>query len=58
VELPPILSAVSGSARQLYVLLRCITFGSKFQVQPTEDGIRFSVEDSSVMEGEQFLMVM
>jgi hypothetical protein len=51
VESAPILSAVSGSARQLFVLLRCISFGSKFQVQPTEDGIRFSVEDSSVMEG-------
>lgn len=54
VEALPILSAVSGSARQLFVLLRCITAGTKYQVQATEDGIRFSVEDSSVMEGESF----
>ncbi|KAF2664179.1 Rad1-domain-containing protein [Microthyrium microscopicum] len=54
-ESPPILSAVSSSARQLFLLLRCIGFGSKAQVQPTEDGIRFSVEESSVMEGMAFL---
>ena len=52
-ESRPILSAVSSSARQIFALLRCVSFGSKFMVQPTEEGIRFSVEESSVMEGKQ-----
>jgi cell cycle checkpoint protein len=47
----PTFSAVSSSTRQLYLLLRCISFASKAQVQITEEGLRFSAEDSSVMEG-------
>ena len=50
----PMFSAVSNSARQLYLLLRCISFASKTQVQITEEGLRFSAEDSSVMEGSVF----
>lgn len=56
-EIPerPILSAVSSSARQLYLLLRCIGFSSKVQVQVSEAGLRFSVQDSQVMQGFAFL---
>lgn len=48
---PPVLSAVSGSARQLFILLRCIGFAQKVRVQITEDGLRFSAEDNRVMQG-------
>ncbi|OCK76724.1 Rad1-domain-containing protein [Lepidopterella palustris CBS 459.81] len=51
----PVFNAVSGSARQLYLLLRCISFADKAQVQITEEGLRFSVEESSIMEGLAFL---
>lgn len=44
-------SAVTNSARQLFVLLRCIGFAPKVQVQISEEGLRFNVEDSSIMEG-------
>ncbi|KAI9660006.1 MAG: ssDNA endodeoxyribonuclease [Bathelium mastoideum] len=50
-----LLSATSANARQLYVLLRCINFGSFAQVQISHDGLRFSVEETSVMEGFAFL---
>jgi cell cycle checkpoint protein len=52
---PPIFSAVSNSAHQLYTLLRCIGFASKAFVQITPDGIRFSVEEGRVMQGLAFL---
>lgn len=52
---PPIFSAVSNSAHQLYILLRCISFASKAFVQITPDGIRFSVEEGRVMQGLAFL---
>ncbi|KAB2580913.1 Repair protein Rad1/Rec1 [Lasiodiplodia theobromae] len=52
---PPVLSAVSGSARQLFILLRCIGFAQKVRVQITEDGLRFSAEDNRVMQGFAFL---
>lgn len=45
--------ATSTSARQIFTLLRCINFGDKVQLQITEEGIRFSVEDSAVMEGKK-----
>jgi len=51
----PMFSAVSSSARQLFLLLRCISFAPKVQVQISDEGMRFSVEDSSVMEGMAFL---
>jgi cell cycle checkpoint protein len=50
----PIFTAVSSSAPQLFLLLRCIGFGSKVQVHISEEGLRFSLEDSSVMEGDVF----
>lgn len=45
-------SAVSGSARQLFQLLRCINFVSKTHVQITKEGLRFTVEESQVMHGQ------
>ena len=47
----PIFSAVSSSARQLFQLLRCISFATKAQVQITKDGLRFAAEESRVMQG-------
>lgn len=47
----PLFSAVSGSARQLFLLLRCINFVSKAQVRITKEGLRFTVEESQVMQG-------
>ncbi|GAB7353181.1 hypothetical protein MBLNU459_g3709t1 [Dothideomycetes sp. NU459] len=51
----PLFSAVSSSARQLYLLLRCISFASKTQVRLSPEGLRFSVEETSVMEAFVFL---
>jgi cell cycle checkpoint protein len=50
-DTPPILTAVSSSARQLYLLLRCVAFSSKAHVQVSEEGLKFSVDDASAMEG-------
>lgn len=47
----PLFSAVSGSARQLFQILKCINFVSKAQVQITKEGLRFTVEESQVMQG-------
>lgn len=51
----PVLTAVSSSARQLYQLLRCINFSEKAHVTINETGLKFSVDDASVMEGYAFL---
>ncbi|KAF2091237.1 DNA repair exonuclease rad1 [Saccharata proteae CBS 121410] len=51
----PLFSAVSSSSRQLFFLLRCINFAPKARVQIREDGLRFSIDDSRVMEGFVFL---
>ena len=48
----PIFSAVSSSARQLFLLLRCVGFAAKTQVQITKEGLRFTVEESRVMQGD------
>jgi cell cycle checkpoint protein len=48
----PIFSAVSSSARQLFLLLRCVGFAAKAQVQITKEGLRFTVEESRVMQGD------
>lgn len=47
----PLFSAVSSSARQLFLLLRCISFAPKAQVQITPNGLRFMAEESQVMQG-------
>ncbi|KZF22115.1 Rad1-domain-containing protein [Xylona heveae TC161] len=51
----PSFYAISSSARQLFLLLRCISFAPKAQVQITKEGIRLSAEDSRVMQGLAFL---
>ena len=51
----PIFSAVSSSARQIYLLLRCIAFTPKADVQVTSEGLRFSVEETRVSQGLAFL---
>ncbi|KAI9753851.1 MAG: hypothetical protein M4579_004979 [Chaenotheca gracillima] len=51
----PSFTAVSGSARQLFLLLRCLSFAPKAQVQITKDGLRFTVEEARVMQGLAFL---
>ena len=47
----PIFSAVSNSVRELYFLLRCISFAPKAEVQIRKEGLRFTVEESRVMQG-------
>jgi cell cycle checkpoint protein len=47
----PILTAVSSSARQLFMLLRCIAFSTKAHVQIGEEGLKLSVDEASVLEG-------
>jgi cell cycle checkpoint protein len=47
----PIFKAVSSSARQLFQLLNCIRFAPKAQVQISNEGLRFAVEESRVMQG-------
>jgi cell cycle checkpoint protein len=51
----PIFTAISSSARQLFLLLRCIGFSTKAEVQITTDGLRFSVEESHAVQGMTFL---
>jgi cell cycle checkpoint protein len=52
---PPIFTAVSSDARQLFLLLRCIGFLPKAEAQITSDGLRFSVEESRAVQGLTFL---
>lgn len=47
---PPLFSAVSSSARQILLLLRCISFSKMATVRITPDGLRLSTEEGSVME--------
>jgi cell cycle checkpoint protein len=51
----PIFTALSTSARQLYLLLRCIAFTPKAEVQITPEGLRFSAEEARVIQGLSFL---
>ncbi|EMD59620.1 hypothetical protein GGP41_008596 [Bipolaris sorokiniana] len=51
----PVLTAVSSSARQLYQLLRCITFSNKAHVQISDIGLKLAVDEASVMEASAFL---
>lgn len=52
---PPTFKAVSGSTRQLFQLLNCIRFAPKAQVQISNEGLRFAVEESRVLQGIVFL---
>ncbi|ETI19812.1 hypothetical protein G647_08825 [Cladophialophora carrionii CBS 160.54] len=51
----PIFTAVSTSARQLYLLLRCVAFSQRAEVQISPHGIQFSVEEARVVQGLTFL---
>ena len=53
----PVFSAVSESARQLFLLLRCINFAGKVQVRISGDGLQFVMEDSQVMQGESHVSI-
>lgn len=48
---PPVFDALTTSARQIFILLKCIGFMSKAQMQISSDGMRVTVEDSHVMQG-------
>ncbi|CBX97781.1 hypothetical protein IAQ61_001023 [Plenodomus lingam] len=54
-EEPPILTAVSSSARQLFLLLRCIAFSTKAYIQLSEVGLQVSVDEASSMGASAFL---
>ncbi|KAL8859172.1 MAG: hypothetical protein Q9178_004435 [Gyalolechia marmorata] len=51
----PLFTAVSGSVRHLFQLLKCINFATKAQVRITSEGLRFTVEESRVVQGIAFL---
>ncbi|KAI5864782.1 Rad1-domain-containing protein [Durotheca rogersii] len=51
----PLFRAVASSTKQIYHLLKCISFTPKVQVQITQDGIRFAADHSRVMQGVVFL---
>ncbi|CAJ2500081.1 Uu.00g029340.m01.CDS01 [Anthostomella pinea] len=51
----PLFRAVASSTRQIYQLLKCISFSPKVHVQLTHDGMRFTAEHSRVMQGVAFL---
>lgn len=52
---PQVFSAVSTSVRQLYLILRCISFAPKAEVRITKEGIRFCVDEARVVQGITFL---
>ncbi|KAI1331388.1 DNA repair exonuclease-like protein [Xylariaceae sp. FL0255] len=51
----PLFRAVASSTRQIYQLLKCISFSTKVDVQLTQDGIRFAADHARVMQGVAFL---
>ncbi|KAI1360936.1 DNA repair exonuclease rad1 [Xylaria arbuscula] len=51
----PLFRAVASSTRQIYQLLKCISFAPKVEVQLTHFGIRFAADHSRVMQGVAFL---
>lgn len=53
----PILTAVSNGARQLSVLLKCLGFAPKAQVRILPEGLRFTVEEARVMQGESTVTI-
>ena len=50
-----VFSAISSSARQIYLLLRCIQFTTKAHVTITDTGLHFMAEDSRVMHASVLL---
>ncbi|KAK2738760.1 ssDNA endodeoxyribonuclease [Myotisia sp. PD_48] len=51
----PIFSAISHSANQLYLLLKCVDFAPQASIQITPHGMNFSVEEGRVLQGLAFL---
>ena len=49
------LSAVSTSVRQLFLILRCISFAPKAELRIMRDGLRFCVDEARVIQGITFL---
>lgn len=47
----PMFSAVSSSARQLFTLLRCISFAPRARLRISKDGLSFTVEENRVAQG-------
>lgn len=54
-SIAPLFTAVSSSARQILLLLRCISFAKKAHVRISAEGLRFSTEEGSAMEAIVFL---
>lgn len=52
---PQVFSAVSTSVRQLFLILRCISFAPKAEVRISKEGIRFCVDEARVVQGITFL---
>ena len=48
---PQVFSAVSTSVRQLFLVLRCISFAPKAEVRISREGIRFCVDEARVIQG-------
>ncbi|KAI1261418.1 DNA repair exonuclease rad1 [Xylariaceae sp. FL1019] len=51
----PLFRAVASSTRQIYQLLKCISFVPKVDVHLTHDGIRFTADHARSMQGVAFL---
>ena len=49
---PPLFRAVASSTRPMCQLLRAISFSNKVHVEISEDIIRFTVDQSRVVQGE------
>ncbi|QIW97032.1 hypothetical protein AMS68_002550 [Peltaster fructicola] len=52
---PPLFNAVSSSARQLLLLLRCLPPSSKAHVRLSPEGLRISTEEGSALEAFVFV---
>ncbi|KAI0390210.1 DNA repair exonuclease rad1 [Xylariaceae sp. FL0594] len=52
---PPLFRAVATSTKQIYQLLKCISFSPKVDVLLTHKGIQFRADHSRVMQGTAFL---
>jgi cell cycle checkpoint protein len=49
---PPLFSAVTSSARQLFSVLRCCGFQPRAELELLPEGVKVTVEDSRVMQGQ------
>lgn len=51
----PLFTALATSTRQLHLLLRCIAFASKADVYITLEGLRFTVQETQVVQASTLL---